>query len=237
MAALPLKPLLREMRFVFAIFGAIVLVTTSLLLSSCESSQADNQAQAQKCLDGLGSSPTPAEAQNCLTPISGDYSANAEVVRCSADFIIGGITESTLVNDYETIKTNNISGNQVAATLMPDLALKDSSGNYSTTFAEQTYNDCTASNTSSFVYMAGLAEAGTIMTLANASNPSTAAAYCSTNPNNCSPTQVGTIAQTVASTYCTGSNQTSSVCTTINNAIASGNGNPTTIGQNLLGSL
>ena len=91
-----------------------------------------------------------AQAQNCLQSISGDYSANAEVVRCSADFIIGGITESTLVNDYETIKTNNISGNQVAATLMPDLALKNSSGNYSTAFAQTTYNDCAASDTSSY---------------------------------------------------------------------------------------
>ncbi len=218
------------------LFFAAAVCAVGVLISGCESTEDDNIAKAQKCLDGLGPNPSSTDAQNCVQNILSDNSPNAEVVRCAADFIEGGITDTSLINAYNSVK--NLSGPSVAQQLIPDLAIQYPTGTYDTAFAQSLYNDCVASETSSLVYIAGLAQTGTIMAAA-AGSPSSAATYCS-NPSNtssCNPTAVGTIAQTVSSSYCTGSNQTSSVCTTLNNAIAQGNGNPTSIGTYLLQNL
>ena len=216
----------------FVLFGAIVCFV-GFFIAGCESTEDNNIAKAQKCLDGLGVNPTPSDAQSCLQPIAGDYSANAEVVRCAADFMIGGITDQTLINAYNAVK--NLTGSAVAQTLVSYLT-QPSGGPYTNTnLAQTTYNDCQASGVSSLMYLAGLSYTGTQLAVVEGNaNPSDIATACQSSPSSCNPQTIGSIAQTVYGSYCTGSNQTNSVCTTLNSAISSGNGNPSTIGQNLI---
>src|SRR6185437_6960328 len=156
---------------------------------------------------------------------------NAEVVRCAADFIIGGITDSSLISAYNAAQ--NLSGPSVAQALIPALSQSN------TTLAGNTYRDCVASDTPSLIYIAGLSQTGTLMSTAPGSSESTAATFCANpaNTSSCDPQDIGTIAQTVNSSYCTGTNSSSDVCTTLSNAIAQGNGDPTSIGTYLLQNL
>lgn len=220
-------------------FTVILLLLSTL--SGCETKEENDIAQAQQCLDKLSDSAPYTSAQACLNYISGIYSPPAYVIRCSVDFISGGITPTSLITAFQNMKS--ASSSQQTAILMgaltqytPGAAI--SNANISLTQAQTTFADCQASDTPSLIFIAGVSVTGTALAAgAGSATSTTFITTCQTTPSSCNPAVIGSAAQSLASTYCTGSNASSTVCTSINNAIAAGGSDPTAIGTALIASL
>ncbi len=215
------------------LFIASVVSAAVFSLSGCESAEENDVAEAQQCLNNLTDSAPYTAADACEQKISGIYSSEAYVIRCSVDFIDAGITPTALLNAYQS--SQNQTGGSATATLMAALT-QNTPGTTtpSTTQANLTYSDCQASGVESLIFLAGVSQTGTLMAVgAGSTDPATMVSQCNSNPSACNPTAVGTTAQSIYGSYCQGSNSSSSTCTLLNSAISQGNGNPTTIGQNI----
>jgi hypothetical protein len=216
--------------FMLRRISTVILAVAALCaLTHCESTDDNDVAEAQQCLNNLSDSAVYTDAIACEQKIAGVYTPESYVIRCSVDFFAAGITPTALLNAYQSSQ-NQSSGSSTAILMGALTQSTPGTTTPSLSTAEATYADCQSSGVTSLIFLAGISETGTAMAAgAGSSNPATFVATCTSNPGACNPVVVGTTAQTIAATYCQGSNSSSSQCTILNNAIASGNGNPTAI--------
>lgn len=124
-------------------FRTLLLLSFILFLGlSCSQKDSDKIGEAQICLD---SAKTAAQANSCLSIVSGMSSSAANGVRCSAYFIAEGFTDpQTFVNAFSAIDSGGSSSN--INTLMGLITFKSATtqaGDY--TNAQTTFNYCVAS--------------------------------------------------------------------------------------------
>ncbi len=225
---------------------------TMVLLAACSKENSNDQAlgAAVSCLD---TAQTATQADSCSAMVSGQSTAQAYLVRCSANLIAQGLTGTRLSSAFQNMNSSSGSGtstNQTAAMMSYFVFAQ----NLPNDTADITNTNCGLSNVASLAGLASLIDAATILATAasggvlagsayDPSSPSfnpallqTAAAslYASNNPT--TNAQIGTLAQTAQSSYCsTGSAlATQNVCTQLNNAISNGSGNAANIGHSLL---
>lgn len=201
------------------------LLTLSLLAVSCEEEIDNKMNSAQECLDQLPSTATEAQARACSSIIAGIESSQAYVIRCSVEFIAGGITTANIINAVETIQ--NLPASQQPAQLMA--ALDQGTG----TQAQTTYDACKKSGVPSLEYIAALSLSGTLMIEATGQgDPSNFLLACQT-PNTCPDAEIGTVVTSMYGSYCIGDAADSEVCRDISSAISSGGGDPGAVAQAL----
>ena len=219
----------------------VSVLAVSVLIYGCEDK--NKIAQAQACLDAVPQD-TPSQATNCLQYVEGDESQQADIIRCSAHLMAGGLNTSKMVNAYKALSGTSGGGATVTnkeAVFIGTLTLTSLSAAQTGDFY------CKRSNVKGLMYISGLAVMGTTLATVGASigtysNPPTEAEVnavindCTggTPDAACSPTTIGTVATTVATTYCASQSADQSVCNTVNDAITAGGGDVAKIGNGLL---
>jgi hypothetical protein len=219
------------------------------MLSGCESSDDRSYANAQTCLDQAHSA---TDTNRCVAMVNGLETDSAYLIRCSANFVAQGLTGDRLGTAFQSLKSQTAGQNpttQMLAYMVFNEA--DTANNVNTTL-----NNCQLSKVDSMyklanaVYaattFASIAGGGSIPSYLDPSNP----AFDPTRLKQAIDTlqsgstagqqqQVGSVAQTVNSTFCgTGSTySTTDICTRIGTAISSGNGDSAAIGAALLAQL
>lgn len=228
---------------------SFLFLVASLFVLGCE--EKDKIAQAQACLDAVPSS-SPSQASNCLAYVDGDDSQQADIIRCSALLMSGGLTTQKMVNAYKALSGTTGSGATVTnkeAVFISTLVLDNPSLTSGYTTAQQGDVYCQKTQVKGLMYISGLAVMGTMLAKVASdiggafSNPPTEAQVnaaisdCvsgSPTSSSCNPTTVGNVATTVANSYCSSANADQSVCTEVNSAIATSGGNTAKIGNALL---
>ena len=121
--------------------------TLALMNSGCEDKSQATLASAQSCLDGAS---TTSQANACAAKVATDYSADAYLIRCSANFIAQGVTGDRLALAYKQMDAGSSSSNKTTA-LMSYMLFNDSlTGNSS---AETVFN-CQSSGVASMYQLA-----------------------------------------------------------------------------------
>ncbi len=226
------------MRYTLSI---LFLFSSLALFSSCESSDETTLSNAQSCLDHAN---TSTSANACVAQLGTLRSPEAYMIICSAHFIAQGFSTTRFVNAYNAL-TSSASGTNSTAQSMAFMAFSSTTG---TDGSVQTLTDCQASNSQSLTRLAVLAQMATLVGTVAASLGSqydpnagytpaqvtAALAAFGTSPS-ADPATLGSTAITANQSYCAAgsSYQTSSMCTTLNAAIAGG-GTPTQIGNALI---
>ncbi|MCC6137287.1 MAG: hypothetical protein IT287_01540, partial [Bdellovibrionaceae bacterium] len=96
----------------------LLLISTSFIFVSCEDKEDDKIFSAQQCMDAAANNPSIVD--NCVAIVDGISTSKAYVIRCAADFIREGITNSTIVTAIENLDKND--GSQ---TTDPNVVLYD----------------------------------------------------------------------------------------------------------------
>jgi hypothetical protein len=213
-----------------------------IALNGCEDEESNDLAKAQKCMDNI-SSANYADAAACFDFVAKYDSQQANILKCSIKFLQGGLTTDRVVNAYKALATATVVTSNEAV-FMTALALDPSS------LATDAEVYCEKSGLKGLIYLANLAVVGsTLFDIGNAiggtydpNDPSAAppsdaevaaiVADCVPGgPETCGGIPggydtIGASVITLSESYCTGSNATSEVCTTINAAIADAGGDP-----------
>ncbi|MBK7843673.1 MAG: hypothetical protein IPJ71_08270 [Bdellovibrionales bacterium] len=216
----------------FRMQNRISYVVRSLILSTlacfiflgllgCEDKDTNAVAKAQECLDKAR---VAADAVACRGLIEGKSSQQAYIVRCSIEFVAGGLITSKIAQAFTEQKN---AGSKKEATLISFLSLGE------TSTADNAAAYCKLSGIPGLIYLANLSVIGTYMTvLASSGDPSAFLSTCisgagsGSDQGTCNNTAIGTAVISIADSYCTGDNSTSDVCSKVNTAITSANGSP-----------
>lgn len=188
----------------------------TLSLLACEDKETNAIAKAQECLDKAR---TSSDADGCRSLVEGKNSQQAYIIRCSIEFVSGGLTTSTIAKAFSDSKEST---SNKEAQLMALLSLGD------TTKAESAAAFCKLSGIPGLIYLANLSVIGTYMTQVS-SDPASFLTSCATS--GCNDEAVGTAVISLAETYCTGANENSDVCSKVNTAVTSANGNAEAIAK------
>lgn len=225
------------------VFAILMLVSTVTMLTGCESDEDKKLASAQACLDRAS---TTTDANNCTALISGLTSQSSYLIRCSANFIAQGFTASRLANAFQQVK-DNTGGADPMVSLMGWFVFQSVAGNNS---ASDAVTNCTASGVTSMLRLATAANLATTLAsytgLGNFTSTDTAtltanmqAAIAAANGDPVKEAELGQVAVTAASAYCSeGSSYSGTeVCTNLQAAVAGAGGNYETIGEQLIAAL
>lgn len=221
------------------LFQFIILATLSTLLLSCENEENNAIAKAQKCLDTA----SQATASSCFTMVAGYDSQKANIIKCSAKFIEGGVDTDRLVTAYKQI-TDSTAADKTSLYF----AYLAFSGGSASSVASEAKSYCGRTGVDGLVYLSNMAYAATALSVAaggfTLTNATTLATELNTILDQCQDadltvdttcntavTQIAEIIPTVADVYCTGGNEDSDICTDINSAVDSYGSN---MGQALL---
>lgn len=217
-------------KYVLYVFSALA----AFGLTSCEQSESNKLAQAQKCLDHVDES-NPTSANSCLQYVADLDSEQANIIKCSVTFLAGGLTTVKIANAYKQLDGNSAANKE--AIFINTLSLSPVSA------ATNATSYCQKTGIAGLIYLANLSVIGSnIMNLFPGFNPSvppsssdvqTAIQNCRNTPGSCNDAQVGSAAISVANAYCSGSNASTSVCQKINDAVNNSNGDPANIAQAL----
>ena len=211
-------------QFAFLILGLSVM----LFAAGCETDEDNKVAQAQECLNQLRDDDpgVSSAAEACENKLGNVNNQQSNIVRCSARFIVGGVTTSGMLAAFDDY--NNASQNDKPGVLMGALAQTTPA------LAASTYSACVASGIPSLIYVAAVSQAGTIMSAAAGdTNPAVFLNYCETTPGGCSNEVIGQTAVTLYDNYCLGDAKETPICTDVASAIAGGNGNYAAIAEAL----
>lgn len=240
---------------------ALTILTSILslsLLSSCESKDDNKMAGAQECMDNLKDTDPASSAQACEDMVAGISTPQSYVIRCSAQFFIGGITTQKILDAFEAFE--NASDNQKASILMDSLSQADpadlTDSDLAIAQAEQTYDACKLAQSPSLLYIATASKTGTIIKNSGvpgcAATDSCDAGTVTDNLNKCinlgdhdsnpmtpdepmggvcNDSAVGTAVIEMSEAYCVGDASSNQVCTEIRSAInaAGGTSDPAAI--------
>ncbi|MCB0365140.1 MAG: hypothetical protein H6624_10475 [Bdellovibrionaceae bacterium] len=207
--------------------GAVALSMVAGLassLSSCESDETNAISKGQECLDKAR---TPAAAKGCRGIVDGLSSQQAMIVRCAIEVVSGGLTTSKVSQAFQELENATT---DKEATMMGIMANDDGPSAADTAAAY-----CNASGIAGLQYLANLSVVGTYMVAAVGSWNGDGQALinqCST-PGNCNDAAIGTAIITIGQSYCGGQDADQEMCNEINQAIATGGGDPATVAQQL----
>lgn len=211
----------KNLAFVFALSACTVLV-------SCGKKDADKIGEAQLCLDKA----TTSTAASCKAMVDGIESSGAYAIRCSANFIEEGFTESTRFKEaFDAFDNNSTSNTEV---FMKVMTFKSQAGiDANLTFANETFGYCNKTGAKGLMLLGTMASTST--TLAKVANTLTGGTSGTTPTeaqinqalNNLKgggdPTTVAAIGNVVASTYtasCQTGSANQSICEQLNDALA-----------------
>ena len=219
----------------------------TVLISGCEDK--DKVAQAQACLDAVPQS-SPSQATSCLNYVEGLDSQQADIIRCSAYLMAGGLTTTKMVNAYKALSGTTGAGSTVTnkeAVFIGTLVLDNPNLTTGYSYAQTGDTYCQKTSVKGLMYISGLAVMGTQLAKIGSdsgttfSSPPTEAEVTSAINNclggtpaaSCNATTVGNVAVTIGNTYCASSSADQGVCSQVNSAISSSGGNTTKIGNAL----
>lgn len=209
-----------------------------IALSGCESNDDKSIATAQACLDNAT---TAAQANACAAALNGITTQQAYLMRCSANFIAQGLTGDRLVSAFEALQGSSSGTGTSTAAMAPYLIFSSTD---TTNSIANTVTNCAASGDTSMLNLAHLAQIATLVpslagTTIDPTSPTAATQFQSaitTALSSGGTAQIGTVVETAAATLCAAGSAYASndVCTTVEQAISSANGDAATIGTNLL---
>lgn len=205
------------------------LAVSSMFLLGCEDDAVNKIAKAQDCLNKISDANT-SDAQNCINIVEGLSSQESYVIRCSAEFLKGGLTTTRVSKSLESL--NNTGGSKNEAAFMGLLALK-SGGN-----EDNLLTYCQNSNVPGLVYMGTMSYTGTKMAKAagisdgdmdNSNFPTTTQvnnmiSNCDGDAAACNNEETGQAVFLMSQTYCTGNKKDDPVCQKTDQALASAGG-------------
>ncbi len=211
----------KRSRIVCRTYLAVGALLTGCLLLGCESDEADDLAKAQRCLDRVPQD-NGASANECIQMVAKHGGQQADIIRCSGYFLVGGLTTNKILQAYKALEGDSTNKEAV---FIGTLALTD----VSTAKNADLY--CKKTGLKGFIYLGSLAVVGTILKSAGSfSVPPTEAevnaamATCTATPSSCDPAAISSAAGTLADNYCSGSSKDDKVCTDINSALQAGGG-------------
>ncbi len=203
---------------------ALLALASAMFLTSCEDAEDRKIASAQKCLNGLGDSPSDPEVDVCINKVAGIDNEQSNIILCSAYFIRGGLTNSKIINAFSTYSDAPAADKE--ATLIDLLSLGDSSDPTNKTNADEAFRYCNKTNVAGLAYVASLCRIGTYvdqMTCGGiCANVDSAIDYFVGNigggASNADKEAVGEMVNTISSMYCQGEARESNLCTEIYSA-------------------
>lgn len=191
-------------------------------LLGCEDKDTNAVAKAQECLDKAREA---ADAAACRGLIEGKSSQQAYIVRCSIEFVAGGLTTQKVIDAFKAEKTGSESKE---AKLISLLSL---GGTNPTATADNAAAYCKLSGIPGLIYLANLSVIGTYLNPSVNTDLSTYLNDCANGIGSCSDAAIGTAVISIADSYCTDANSSSDVCAKINTAITEANGSPEDIAK------
>lgn len=199
-------------------YSSVSLVVLGLALSfglvACESEEDNKILAAQECFNDLSDTATDPQVDACLAKISGIETAGAYTIRCSGEFLKGGLTTSKLVAAFDGYKTQPKADQE--AYLIDALALDPDEF-----AADQAYADCAKTETPGLNYIATLSRFGTkVKHLGGGGTIATSIANCVADPNLCDNEAIGEMAVNMADLYCKGDAIEQQICIDIASAQA-----------------
>ncbi|MCB0384243.1 MAG: hypothetical protein KDD43_02525 [Bdellovibrionales bacterium] len=197
----------------------------ALGLAGCESDETNAISKAQRCLDDAR---TAAAAKACRGLVDGKTSQQAMIVRCAIEVVSGGLITSRVSQAFQELENST---NDKEATMMGIMANDDGP-----TAAETAAAYCNASGISGLQYLANLSVVGTYMVAAVGSWNGDGQALinqCAPPTNGCNDAAIGTAIISIGQSYCGGQDADEEMCNEINQAIATGGGDPATVAQQL----
>lgn len=211
----------------------LLAISLGLLVGSifgCEDKETNSVAKAQACLDKARSS---SEAGACRGLIEGKSSQQAYIVRCSIEFVAGGLTTSKVADAFKAQKDNATTNKEAA--LIALLSLEDKST------ADNAAAYCKLSGIPGLIYLANLSVIGTYVTYGSGfdpTHPDLAASLFSSCANGgsggvCDDAVIGAAVISIGESYCSGGNSDSDVCSKVNQALASTDGSPQAVANAL----
>jgi hypothetical protein len=219
---------------------ASIIAATSLFTLGCEDEDDNKLVGAQECLDKLSSSDPAiaAKALTCANMVSGINSTHANIIRCSAYFMVGGITPVALITafqNYDSASANDKPGVLMAALIQSDAGAP---GVPDIPTAELTYNYCKASGVPSLIFISSMSFTGTTMaSIAGTTTPGGPGGFLDTCASgSCDDTAIGNAVISMYDSYCVGDTASTPACQDIGSAISSG-GSPADIAQALYDAL
>lgn len=241
-----------------SLFGLSALTLASL--SACETGEDRTMASAQSCLDGARDE---SSAQRCVDLVQGLETQDAYLVRCSAAFIANGFSGQKIADAYLTLSDDDNGGTDPMVSLMAYLNFDSSNQNFTPASAvtncqraglRSMLQLATAANLATSIqaiasqpinYIDGNGDPQTLpgitFTGDSVADMQAAVDWFDTNgaaletATDAPLEQIGNIAIVANSAFCTGlANPNEDVCTNLGNAISTGNGDVTTIAQNLM---
>lgn len=137
--------------------SALALAAVSLLVTGCaKENDEDRQiAAGVACLD---SAKTSSDADVCLAKVAGNSSAQAYMVRCSANLIAQGFTGSRIASAFQKLKDTPSGASNQSAQMMSYFVFK-SITNHS---AADAVTNCTASGSKGLITLANTAKVATV---------------------------------------------------------------------------
>lgn len=137
------------------------LILLSLLLPSCSNKEADALSVAQNCLDQIPSD-DGSNALTCIEPIASFDSQGANIIRCSAYFLNGGLTTQRIIDAYKKLQKKDEEKKEILFISL--LALNDLET------AENADRFCQRTGLASYTYLSNLAVIGTSLQAAFGAN-------------------------------------------------------------------
>lgn len=230
---------------------SIVFVLIAVVFSVGCSMEKDEDRTIASALACLDSATTSTQSDLCQAKVNGMTSQQSYLIRCSANLIAQGVTGSRLASAFSQLNRPPTTGTQSSQMLSFLVFAK----NLPLNTADLTYTNCTLSGVKSVSGLASMIQAATTVASVSGSleggtldpaspsfdrNQLTTIANTLKNDNSAGATTkkstIGQVALTMQSSLCgTGSSLSNQdVCTRINSAITTGNGNTAQIGQALL---
>ena len=212
-----------------SLFAVCLVVGLSSTLVGCEDDETNAIAKAQECLDNARGPNADTLAAACRGLISDKSSQQAMILRCSIEFVAGGLTTSKVADALKGGEDQSEADKE--ANLIGLLALG------STATADAAVTLCNQTGIDGLMYLANLSLIGTYMLAAggSASDPDTFLTNCYNGGAGgvCNDTTIGIAVMTLGDSACDSEDADDEVCDKVNQAIAAGGGNPDAVAQNL----
>jgi hypothetical protein len=216
-----------------------LLFLGTLVLMGCESEESDKIHQAQACLDAVPDDQYTT-ASKCANHLNGINTKQAWILRCSIDFLSGGLTTTRIMNAYKELDGQR--GEDKEAYFMATLSLA------STSAADSAFETCEKSGVNSLKYIASLSRAGTHLSAAvpglldaissagsdyqvDEIEMDTALTNCKNKDPSCDKAAIGESVKGLTDSYCAGDNADAEVCGDIEKAVKASDGSSSSIGD------
>jgi hypothetical protein len=204
-----------------------------LMVSGCNESDNNALSLAQACLDQVPSS-NPSSATQCMAPIVDLDSQQANILKCSIQFVAGGLTTPKVAAAYLALQN---SATNKEALFITTLALTPAS------YAQSAAAYCNRTGVAGDIYIAQLSVIGSsLATVIPGYDPTTntpptnaqiGAALTTCIAGGCDNATIGSSVLTVGNSYCKTASADADVCAKITQSIGASDGTPNSVAQQL----